>query len=155
MEHTTARRTRPAEPDHRLLVGGPTQARAWDLAFLGLAAAGLALGGIAAVAGAEAVAAAVWTMTTLLGLAPATWWVVVGLYRHRVGVDAIAVLSLAGTLLVDEPLAGAVITLMLASGRALEAFAAGRARRELTALVAHVPTTTHRREGDADRRHPR
>ena len=130
------------------LGGDPTHARGWDLAFLGLAAAGLVLGGIAAVAGAEEVAAAVWTMTTLLGLAPATWWVVVSLYRHRVGVDAIAVLSLAGTLLVGEPLAGAVITLMLASGRALEAFAAGRARRELTALVAHVPTTTHRREGD-------
>ena len=87
-------------------------------------------------------------MTTLLGLAPATWWVVVSLYRHRVGVDAISVLSLAGTLLVGEPAAGAVITLMLATGRALEAFAAGRARRELTTLVAHVPTTTHRREGD-------
>ena len=148
MEHTTARRTRPAEPDHRLLVGGATQTRGWGLAFLGLAGSGVVLGGIAAVAGAEKVAAAVWTLTTLVGLAPATWWVAVSLYRHRVGVDAIAVLSLAGTLLVGEPLAGAVITLMLASGRALEALAAGRARRELTALVAHVPTTTHRREGD-------
>jgi cation transport ATPase len=146
--HTTARQARPAGPGHQRPARDATREWIWALAFVGLAALGLAVGGIAAVAGAEEAAAAVWTVTTLLGLAPATWSVAVSLYRHRVGVDAIAVLSLAGTLLIGEPFAGAVITLMLASGRALEAFAAGRARRELTALVAPVPTTTHRREGD-------
>ena len=41
--------------------------------------------------------------------------------RGRVGVDVIAVLSLLGTLLVGEYLAGALIAVMLACGRALDA----------------------------------
>lgn len=44
-------------------------------------------------------------------------------------------------------LAVAVIAVTLASGRALEAWAAGRARQELRGLVERAPRTTHRHEG--------
>jgi len=49
-----------------------------------------------------------------------------------------------GTLLVGEYLAGAVIAVMLASGRALEARASARATRDLHALLARSPRVVHR-----------
>ena len=60
-------------------------------------------------------------------------------------VDVIAVLALAGALVVDEPFAGAMITVMLASGQLLEARAEARARRELSLLVERAPRTARRR----------
>ena len=55
--------------------------------------------------------------------------------------DAIALLAMAGALAVGEYLAGAVIAVMLAGGNALEAYAQGRAGRELSALVSNTRTT--------------
>ena len=43
-----------------------------------------------------------------------------------------------------EYLTGAVIALMLASGRSLEDFAEARARREMSALLSRVPRTANR-----------
>ena len=52
---------------------------------------------------------------------------------------------------VGEVLAAAVISVMLASGRALEAWAAERAQRNLRALLARAPRTTRRyREGSPE-----
>ena len=56
----------------------------------------------------------------------------------------IAVRALLGTLAVGEYLAGAIITVMLASGRMLEARAGARAQRDLRALVDRAPRTVHR-----------
>jgi heavy metal translocating P-type ATPase len=68
--------------------------------------------------------------------------------RHRrLGVDLIAALAVLGTLVVDEHFAGAVITVMLATGRSLEAWATGRAERELHALLARAPKIAHRYAG--------
>ena len=65
--------------------------------------------------------------------------------RHgRLGVDAIALLAVLGTLVVGEYFAGAVITVMLTTGRSLEAWAAGRAERELHALLGRAPRVAHR-----------
>ncbi|HSI93607.1 MAG TPA: hypothetical protein VK925_08915 [Jiangellaceae bacterium] len=58
--------------------------------------------------------------------------------------DAIAVIAIVGALLVGELFAAALITLMLATGRLLEARAAGRARAELSALVARAPVDARR-----------
>src|SRR5262249_32522033 len=70
--------------------------------------------------------------------------------RHgRVGVDVIALLALTGALAVRELLAAAVIAVMLASGRALEAWAAGRARRDLHALLERAPRTARRYRNQA------
>ena len=104
----------------------------------------LASGGVLYVTGFDAVANGIWAAATLLGVFPAAWWVIDAARHRRLGVDALAVLALVGTLLVGEYLAGAVITVMLASGRTLEARASARARRELHALLARAPRVAHR-----------
>ncbi|MDH4353484.1 MAG: heavy metal translocating P-type ATPase, partial [Actinomycetota bacterium] len=89
-----------------------------------------------------------WVATTVLGLVPATGWVVASLRHGRLGADIVAVLALVGTLATGEYLAGALISLMLATGRVIEEWAELRARRELTALVRRVPSRAHRYGAD-------
>jgi P-type E1-E2 ATPase len=60
-------------------------------------------------------------------------------------VDVIALLAMAGALVLGQELAGVVIALMLAGGNALEEAAGRRARRELTALLERAPRIAHRR----------
>jgi cation transport ATPase len=60
------------------------------------------------------------------------------------GIDILAVTAIVSTVLVGEYIASMIIVLMLAGGRALEDYAAGRAKGELTALLERVPQTAHR-----------
>ncbi|MEU0475035.1 hypothetical protein ABZ333_21465 [Streptomyces olivaceus] len=53
--------------------------------------------------------------------------------------------ALGGTLAVGEYLAGALIALMLATGRTLEETARRRASHDLDALLAHAPHSARRR----------
>jgi heavy metal translocating P-type ATPase len=115
---------------------------------LAVAVVGLAAGGALRLFGAAAPANVLWATTAALALAPSSVSVVRALLQRRAGVDIVAVLALLGTLVVGEYLAGAVIALMLATGRELEARASARARRELTALIDRAPTVVHRVEGD-------
>ena len=87
---------------------------------------------------------AAWTATAAIGTVAATWWVVEAAREGRLGVDVVTILAIVGAVLVGEPFAAAVITVMLASGRTLEAQAAGRARRELRALLERAPRVVHR-----------
>jgi heavy metal translocating P-type ATPase len=89
-----------------------------------------------------------WGATTAMLLVPLTFSVVRSLLRRDVGVDAIALVSMAGALALGEYLAGAVVALMLAGGNALEESANRRARRELTALVERAPRSAVLRRGD-------
>jgi cation transport ATPase len=114
----------------------------------GVALSGIVVGGLLALLVGAAAADAVWAATVAFMLAPLTWSVARSLRRGDVGVDVIALLAMAGALALGEYLAGAVIALMLAGGNALEAFASGRARRELTALIERAPRTAHRRTQD-------
>jgi heavy metal translocating P-type ATPase len=82
-------------------------------------------------------------------MVPAAWWVVDAARHRRIGVDVIALLALGGTLIVGEYLAGAVIAVMVASGQSLEAWAAGRADRELRLLIDRAPVAAHRRQDAA------
>lgn len=107
----------------------------------------LAGGGIAWLAGWHGVAGRCWIAGTMVAVIPASVWVVMALRRGRIGVDIIAVLSLIGTLLVGEYLAGALIAVMLASGRALDAAAQRRATRDLRALLERAPRFARRRAG--------
>lgn len=91
------------------------------------------------------VARVAWVAATVLGLLVSVAWTVAAVRRRQPSVDVIAVLALAGALLVDEPFAGAMITVMLASGQLLEARAQARARRELSLLVERAPRTARRR----------
>ena len=113
----------------------------------------LLLGGVLAwLSGQESVANPLWTAATLLGLIFSAVTMVDAIRRRQPSVDVIAVLALAGALAVDEPFAGAMITVMLASGQLLEARAAARARRELSLLVQRAPRTARRRVGRQRRR---
>jgi len=111
-----------------------------------LALTGLALGGVLYLTGHGAAADAAWAATAGLGAVAAVWWVVDAAREGRLGVDVIALLALVGALATGEYLAGAVITVMLASGRTIEARAGARARRELSALMARAPRVVHRYE---------
>ncbi|MBH0023355.1 heavy metal translocating P-type ATPase [Salinibacterium sp. SWN248] len=66
------------------------------------------------------------------------------LLQHQFGLDVLAVTAIVATVVVGEYWASIVIVLMLTGGEALEDFAAGRAKRELNALLSRVPQTAHR-----------
>lgn len=85
-----------------------------------------------------------WGMSAILGLLPALAWVLIDLRRKTFGSDLLAVLSLCATLLTKEFFAGAVISLMLASGRVLESWAEGQAERQLKSLLARIPQSSRR-----------
>jgi heavy metal translocating P-type ATPase len=119
------------------------------LALALLTAAAIVAGAVAHLLDAPRAGDAVWAAAVAVALVPLTASVASSLRRGDVGVDAIALLAMAGALALGELLAGAVIALMLAGGNALEAAASGRARRELTALLQHAPRTAHRRRGGA------
>ena len=108
----------------------------------------LAGGGGAWWAGAHGIADVLWVAATLVGLLFALVSTVDAARHRRPTVDVIAVLALGGALWVGEPLAGAIITLMLATGQVLDERAEARARRELSLLVARAPRTARRRVAD-------
>ncbi len=118
-------------------------------AFLAASLSGLIAGALLHLAGSAGAGHVVWAVTTVIALGPSAWWVIEAAREHRLGGDVIALLALAGTLAVGESLAGAVIAVMLASGRTLESWAAGRAHRELRALLDRAPGVAHRAEADA------
>ena len=107
----------------------------------------LAGGGAAWLAGWRDVADSCWIAGTAFAVVPALVWVLLALRRGRVGVDVIAVLSLVGTLLVHEYLAGALVAVMLAGGRALDAAATRRASHDLRSLLERAPRFARRRVG--------
>jgi len=109
---------------------------------------GIAVGAAFSLAGRDGLAQGVWAATTLAALAPLTFSVVRQLLAREAGVDIIALLAMGGALLLGEYLAGAVVALMLSGGEALEEYAQGRARRELTALLDRSPRRVHRLEGE-------
>ena len=108
----------------------------------------LAAGAVAWSVGAGGTANILWTVATLIAVPPAAGWVIHALLRKTLGVDLIAVLALLGTLVVGEYLAGALIAVMLATGRTLDAAAQPRAARDLRQLLDRAPRTAHRRVGD-------
>jgi heavy metal translocating P-type ATPase len=120
-------------------------------ALLAVCVIGLGGGGAAWVAGRYQLADAVWAGTAGLALVPITAALVRSLFRRSAGVDVIAILAIAGALVLGEYLAGAVIGLMLATGRVLEEYASHRAERELSSLLRRAPRVAHRlRNGAID-----
>src|SRR5690242_2601236 len=107
------------------------------------AATAIAVGAVAAVGGADVAADAVWATAVAALLVVLIGDVAAKLAAGRIGVDAIALLAMAGSLALGEYLAGAVIALMLSGGDALEASAARRAQRELGELLRRAPKVAH------------
>ena len=75
-------------------------------------------------------------------------YLAVGMVRRLIGgqwgIDILAVTAIVSTVLVGEYIASMIIVLMMAGGTALEDYAAGRAKKELTSLLERVPQTAHR-----------
>ncbi len=120
--------------------------RLFRRALLVIALAGLLLGLLAWLAGRGAVANWLWiagTIPVVLGLFVS---IVRDFLSGRVGVDAVALASMSGALLLGQNLAGAVIALMYAGGNILEDFAVTRAERDLKSLLDKAPKIAHRRK---------
>jgi heavy metal translocating P-type ATPase len=114
--------------------------------LLGISAAALMTGLSARLIGQPGWADWIW----LLGSVPVLLVVLIGIaravLRREAGLDLIALLSMTGAMALGEYLTGAVIGLMLASGRSLEDFAEARAQREMSALLGRTPRTANRYE---------
>ena len=83
-------------------------------------------------------------------------WEAVGMVRQllrgHAGLDILAVTAITAAVLVGEPWAALVVVLMLTGGAALEDYAEGRSKRELTALLARAPhrATRYLPNGDTE-----
>ncbi|WP_050064576.1 heavy metal translocating P-type ATPase [Rhodococcus sp. RD6.2] len=117
-------------------------------ALLVTTATALVAGGVAWIADEPGVADLCWAIGTVAAIVPSAWWVARSLRHKQIGVDLISVLSLVGTLLVGEYLAGALVAVMVGTGRSLDAAASRRASKDLHSLVDRAPRTSRRRVGD-------
>lgn len=112
-----------------------------------IALAGIIIGGLLWFFGRTLWAQSVWALATLpviLGLAIS---IVRDLAAGRFGVDAIALLSMTGALLLGENLAGVVVAIMYSGGNLLEDYAVGQAERDLKTLIDRAPRIAHRYSG--------
>ncbi|MFG3590766.1 heavy metal translocating P-type ATPase [Streptomyces sp. NPDC047990] len=122
--------------------------------LLAVTAGALTAGGLSWLIGAHDVADLCWILGTVIAVVPSAIWVLSALRHGHAGVDLIAILALGGTLAVREYLAGALIAVMLASGRTLEAAAQRRASHDIRALLEHAPRSARLRKGDRIREVP-
>ncbi len=107
--------------------------------LVAIPAAGLAAGIVAWAFGHPIYGDILWAVATVPVVLVLTAEIVVSLRHGQVGLDIVALLSMAGALALEEPLAGVVVALMYSSGQFLEGYASRRARREMTALLERAP----------------
>jgi heavy metal translocating P-type ATPase len=115
-------------------------------ALLLIVLAAVVAGGVLWLVGIQGAADVAWATAVVLALIPLSISVARDLLHRETGVDLIALLAMAGSLILGQYLAGAVVGLMLSGGQALERYASSRARRELSALLARAPQVVHRYE---------
>jgi heavy metal translocating P-type ATPase len=84
-----------------------------------------------------------WSFGAVLGLALSLRWLVVAIKEKALGSDFLAVLAIIATGATNEWFAASLISLMLASGRALELWAQGRASQHLDELMKRAPLFAH------------
>ncbi|QGY02013.1 cadmium-translocating P-type ATPase [Methylobacterium mesophilicum SR1.6/6] len=133
------------------VAGWASRLREW-LALLPLTA--LCVGLLLRALGHPEFAAWAWTLATLTIFGALLIQIAASLTKGDVGLDLVALISMGGALALSQPLTGAVIALMYAGGEALEAYAAGRAGRAMTALLTRQPRTALREEEGALREVP-
>ncbi|MEY9122767.1 heavy metal translocating P-type ATPase [Bradyrhizobium yuanmingense] len=120
--------------------------RRW--ALVAIAIAGLIAGTLARAAGRPDLADVAWALGTAPVIAGLAVSIVQDLVSGRVGVDAIALLSMSAALALGQPLAGAVVALMYSGGNVLEEIAVARAEHDLRSLVDRAPRQVHRKSGE-------
>jgi heavy metal translocating P-type ATPase len=117
-------------------------------ALVAIAIVGLAAGIVAHVAGRPGLADLCWTLATAPVVAGLAVSIVRDFLAGRLGVDAIALVSMSAALALGQPLAGAVVALMYSGGNVLEDVAVARAERNLRSLLDRAPRVAHRRIDD-------
>jgi len=114
-------------------------------ALVTVAILGLTAGIFAHFANRPGLADLCWTLAT----APVVAGLAVSILRDfmagRLGVDAIALVSMSAALVLRQPLAGAVVALMYSGGNVLEEIAVARAEHGLRSLLDRAPRVAHRR----------
>lgn len=90
----------------------------------------------------------IWTVATLPVVVTLAISILRDFWIGRIGVDAIALVSMSAALLLGQALAAVVVAIMYAGGTVLEDFARGRAERNLRALTDRAPHVAHRKSAD-------
>ncbi len=119
--------------------------RLFRRALVVIAFAGLFLGLLAWSIGRSELAKWCWAGGTIPVIAGLFVAMIRDFLAGRLGVDAIAFLSMSGALVLGQTLAGIVIAIMYAGGNVLEDFAVARAQRDLRSLIDRAPRVAHRR----------
>jgi heavy metal translocating P-type ATPase len=117
-------------------------------ALITIALVGLAAGAAAYISGQPVLAHWIWAAATVPVVVALAVSITRDLLRGRMGVDAIAFLSMSGALALGQSLAGIVVAIMYAGGTVLEDFAVTRAERNLRSLIDRAPRFAHRRTGE-------
>ena len=119
--------------------------RLFQRSLIAVALGGLVLGLLAWGVGRGDVAQWAWAAGTI----PVVLALLVSMIRDflagRLGVDAVAFVSMSGALALGETLAGIVVAIMYAGGNVLEDVAVAHAERDLKSLVDRAPRVAHRR----------
>lgn len=116
--------------------------------MLVVAVAGLLLAGTFALLSFDSGVTVALVLVAVLPLIPLVREMVEKMLRRQPGVDVVAFLAVVSALALGELLTAAIVGLMLATGQFLEDYAAGRAQRELTALIRRAPRTAHLMSSD-------
>lgn len=122
----------------------PAVERLLKRALIVIALAGLAAGLVAWGIGRGDVAPWLWAAGTVPVVAGLAFAMARDLMAGRMGVDAVAFVSMTAALLLGQELAAAVVAVMYAGGNALEDFAVARAEHNLKTLIDRAPRTAHR-----------
>jgi heavy metal translocating P-type ATPase len=85
-----------------------------------------------------------YALGAAVGLILALNWVILAFKEKEFGSDSLAVLAILATGATGEWLAASVISVMLATGRALEKWAEGKAQRKLELLLERAPQKANR-----------
>jgi len=141
-DHPVSRSKWIAKPPKRVLL---LNERLFRRALVVIALAGLVIGLGAWFAGRSDWASWCWAGGTI----PVVVGLLVSMVRDflagRLGVDAVAFVSMSGALVLGQNLAGIVVAIMYSGGNLLEDFAVARAERDLRSLIDRAPKVAHRR----------
>jgi len=114
-------------------------------ALAAIAVAGLLLGLAAWFVGHNDWANWCWAAGTIPAVIGLLGSMIRELLAGRLGIDAVALVSMSGALALGQSLAGIVIAIMYSGGALLEDFAFARAARDLRTLIDRTPKVAHRR----------
>jgi heavy metal translocating P-type ATPase len=123
--------------------------RTFRRALMAIALAGLLSGVVAWAMGRTDVANWCWAGGTIPVVAGLLVSMIRDFLAGRLGVDAVAFVSMSGAVALGQNLAGIVIAVMYAGGNILEDFAVARAERDLRSLIDRAPKIAHRRAASA------